>query len=112
MKTVVAIIKHHKLDEVCQKLSMIDGNGMTIMEVKGYGRQRGRFENDRDSSLGVTFLPKVRIEVAVTDEEVEKTIDAIATAARTGQIGDGKIFVYELDRAVRIRTGETDSQAI
>jgi nitrogen regulatory protein P-II 2 len=112
MKVVVAIIKHFRLDEVCQALSTVDVSGMTIMEVKGYGRQKGRFENDRRAGPGVTFLPKVRIEVAVPDDQVEKTVDAITTAARTGQIGDGKIFVFPLEHAVRIRTGETNSQAI
>jgi nitrogen regulatory protein P-II 2 len=112
MKTVVAVIKHHKLEEVCQALSTVSVSGMTISEVKGYGRQKGRFENYRGSDSGVTFLPKVRVEVAVDDEQVEKTVGAIAAAARTGQIGDGKIFVSALDHAVRIRTGEIDSQAI
>jgi nitrogen regulatory protein P-II 2 len=112
MKTVVAIIKHFKLEEVYQALSTVNVSGMTIMEVKGYGRQKGRFENYKGSDTGVTFLPKIRIEVAVADEQVEKTVDAIRAAARTGQIGDGKIFVSALDHAVRIRTGETDSQAI
>jgi nitrogen regulatory protein P-II 2 len=112
MKTVVAIIKHHKLDEVCQALSTVNVSGMTIMEVKGYGRQKGRFEDYRGSDSGVAFLPKIRIEVAVADEQVDKTVAAITAAARTGQIGDGKIFVSPLDHAVRIRTGETDSQAV
>jgi len=112
MKTVVAVIKHFKLEEVCQALAKVDVSGMTIMEVKGYGRQKGRFENYQGSDSGVTFLPKIRIEVSVADEQVEKTVAAIRAAARTGQIGDGKIFVSTLDHAVRIRTGETDSQAI
>jgi nitrogen regulatory protein P-II 2 len=112
MKTVVAVIKHFKLDEVCQALSSVDVSGMTIMEVKGYGRQKGRNEHYRGSESGVVFLPKIRIEVAVSDDQVEKTVDAIASAARTGQIGDGKIFVSTLENAVRIRTGEIDSQAI
>jgi nitrogen regulatory protein P-II 2 len=112
MKTVVAVIKHFKLDDVCQALSKVDVSGMTIMEVKGYGRQKGRFADYPSTELGVVFLPKIRIEVAVADDQVEKTVNAITTAARTGQIGDGKIFVGQLDHAVRIRTGETDSAAI
>jgi nitrogen regulatory protein P-II 2 len=112
MKTVVTVIKHFKIDEICQALSAVGVSGMTIMEVKGYGRQKGRNESYRGSEAGVVFLPKLRIEVAVTDDLVEKTVAAIAAAARTGQIGDGKIFVNPLDHAVRIRTGESDAQAI
>jgi nitrogen regulatory protein P-II 2 len=112
MQLVVAIIKHFKLDEVCQALSTLNVSGMTIMEVKGYGRQKGRTETSSGVGSTVIFLPKVRLEVAVAPDQVEKTVAAITAAARTGQIGDGKIFVTTLDHAVRIRTGEIDSDAI
>jgi nitrogen regulatory protein P-II 2 len=112
IKLVVAIIKHFKLDEVCQALSTLNVSGMTIMEVKGYGRQKGRTENYQGAESTVIFLPKIRLEVVVASDQVEKTVAAITAAARTGQIGDGKIFVASLDHAVRIRTGEIDSHAI
>jgi nitrogen regulatory protein P-II 2 len=112
MKLVTAIIKPFRLDEVRQALSTLGANGMTITEVKGYGRQKGHTEIYRGAEYAVSFVPKLRVEVAVPDNQVERTVDAITTAARTGQIGDGKIFVTGLDHAVRIRTGETDGDAI
>ena len=112
MKFVIAIIKPFKLDEVRQALSTLGVNGMTVSEVKGYGRQKGHTEIYRGAEYVVNFLPKVRLEVAVAGTEVEKVIEAITAAARTGQIGDGKIFVSPIEHAVRIRTGETDAHAI
>ena len=112
MKFVIAIIKPFKLDEVRQALSTLGVNGMTVSEVKGYGRQKGHTEIYRGAEYVVNFLPKVQLEVAVASDQVEKVIEAITAAARTGQIGDGKIFVTPIDHAVRIRTGETDSHAI
>jgi nitrogen regulatory protein P-II 2 len=112
MKLVMAIIKPFRLDEVRQALSTLGAAGMTITEVKGYGRQKGHTEIYRGAEYAVSFVPKIRLEVAVANDQVERTVDAIAAAARTGQIGDGKIFVTALDHAVRIRTGETDSDAI
>ena len=112
MKLVVAIIKPFKLDEVRQALTAIGVHGMTVTEVKGYGRQKGHTEIYRGAEYAVSFLPKIKIEVAVPTDQVDKTIDAIIGAAKTGQIGDGKIFVLELESAVRIRTGETDAAAL
>jgi nitrogen regulatory protein P-II 2 len=112
MKLVMAIIKPFRLDEVRQALSTLGAAGMTITEVKGYGRQKGHTEIYRGAEYAVNFVPKIRLEVAVANDQVERTVDAITAAARTGQIGDGKIFVTALDHAVRIRTGETDSDAI
>jgi len=112
MKIVMAVIKPFKIDEVRDALTAIGVHGMTVTEVKGYGRQKGHTEIYRGSEYAVSFLPKLKIEVAVASDQVERVIDAIANAARTGQIGDGKIFVFGLDHAVRIRTGETDSSAL
>ncbi len=112
MKLVTAIIKPFRLDEVRQALSGLGANGMTITEVKGYGRQKGHTEIYRGAEYAASFVPKLRLEVAVPDDQVEKAVDAITMAARTGKIGDGKIFVTGLDHAVRIRTGETDADAI
>ena len=112
MKLVIAIIKPFKLEEVRDALTAIGVHGMTISEVKGYGRQKGHTEIYRGAEYAVNFLPKVRIEVAVASEQIEKVMDAIAGAARTGQIGDGKIFVSPIEQAVRIRTGETDTAAL
>jgi nitrogen regulatory protein P-II 2 len=112
MKLVVAIIKPFKLDEVRQALTEIGVHGMTVTEVKGYGRQRGHTEIYRGAEYLVNFLPKLRIEVGVADTLVDKAVEAITRSARTGQIGDGKIFVTPLDHALRIRTGETDSDAL
>jgi nitrogen regulatory protein P-II 2 len=112
MKFVVAIIKPFKLDEVREALTAIGIHGMTVTEVKGYGRQKGHMEIYRGAEYAVNFLPKVRIEVAVPSEQIEQVMDAIASGAKTGQIGDGKIFVSPLEQAVRIRTGETDISAL
>jgi len=112
MKIVTAIIKPFKLDEVRDALTAIGATGMTVTEVKGYGRQRGHTEIYRGAEYAVSFLPKLKIEVAVSSALVNQTLEAICTAARTGEIGDGKIFVTALDQAVRIRTGERDNEAI
>jgi nitrogen regulatory protein P-II 2 len=112
MKLVMAVIKPFRLEEVRQALSTLGASGMTITEVKGYGRQKGHTEFFRGAEYTVSFVPKIRIEVAVPNNQLERTIEAITAAARTGQIGDGKIFVTALDHAVRIRTGETDADAI
>jgi len=112
MKMVMAIIKPFKIDEVRDALIGIGVHGMTVTEVKGYGRQKGHTEIYRGAEYAVTFLPKMKIEVAVSTDQVGKTIEAITAAAKTGQIGDGKIFVLGVDSAVRIRTGETDAAAI
>ena len=112
MKLVVAIIKPFKLDEVRQGLTAIGVHGMTVTEVKGYGRQKGHTEIYRGAEYAVSFLPKLKIEVAVPTNLTAKVIDAITVAAKTGQIGDGKIFVITIDQAVRIRTGETDAAAL
>ena len=112
MKIVMAIIKPFKLDEVRDALTAIGVHGMTVTEVKGYGRQKGHTEIYRGAEYAVSFLPKIKIEVAVATEQVDKTVEAITAAAKTGQIGDGKIFVTGIDSAVRIRTGETDSDAL
>lgn len=112
MKIVMAVIKPFKLDEVRDALTAIGVHGMTVTEVRGYGRQKGHTEIYRGSEYAVNFLPKIKIEVAVPSGQVARVIDAIAGAAKTGQIGDGKIFVFALDNAVRIRTGETDGAAL
>ena len=112
MKLIIAIIKPFKLDEVRDALTAIGVHGMTIAEVKGYGRQKGHTEIYRGAEYVVNFLPKVKVEVAVEDQMVDKAVAAIGSAAKTGQIGDGKIFVHGIDRAVRIRTGETDTDAL
>ena len=112
MKIVMAVIKPFKLEEVRDALTSIGVHGLTVTEVKGYGRQKGHTEIYRGAEYAVSFLPKLKIEVAVDSALVEKTIEAITTAARTGQIGDGKIFVTPLEQAVRIRTGEKDSDAL
>ncbi len=112
MKMVTAIIKPYKLDEVRAALAEAGVQGVTVTEVKGFGRQKGHTELYRGAEYVVDFLPKVRIEVAVEDGRVDAVIDAIAGAARTGKIGDGKIFVTELGSVVRIRTGELDAEAL
>jgi nitrogen regulatory protein P-II 2 len=112
MKIVMAIIKPFKLEEVRDALTSIGVHGLTVTEVKGYGRQKGHTEIYRGAEYAVSFLPKIKIEVATSNDMVAKVIDAITTAARTGQIGDGKIFVYSIEKAVRIRTGETDGDAL
>ena len=112
MKIVMAVIKPFKLEEVRDALTSIGVHGLTVTEVKGYGRQKGHTEIYRGAEYAVSFLPKLKIEVAVATEVVDRVIDAITNAARTGQIGDGKIFVSPLDHAVRIRTGEKDGDAL
>ena len=112
MKLVIAVIKPFKLDEVRDALTRIGVHGMTVREVKGYGRQKGHMEIYRGAEYAVNFLPKVRIELGVASEQVEQVMDVLAAAARTGQIGDGKIFVTPMEQAVRIRTGETDVDAL
>jgi nitrogen regulatory protein P-II 2 len=112
MKIVVAIIKPFKLDEVRDALTAAGVHGLTVTEVKGYGRQKGHTEIYRGAEYAVSFLPKLKIEVAVASELADTVIAAITSAARTGQIGDGKIFVSSLERAIRIRTGEKDSDAL
>jgi nitrogen regulatory protein P-II 2 len=108
----MAIIKPFKLDEVRDALTGIGVHGMTVTEVKGYGRQKGHTEIYRGAEYAVSFLPKLKIEVAVSSDQVDKVVETITSAAKTGQIGDGKIFVFGLDHAVRIRTGETDAAAL
>jgi nitrogen regulatory protein P-II 2 len=112
MKLVIAVIKPFKLEEVRDALVAVGVHGMTVTEVKGYGRQKGHTEIYRGAEYAVNFLPKMRIEVAVPTERVSAVVDAIITSAKTGQIGDGKIFVTTIDQAVRIRTGETDADAL
>ena len=112
MKIVMAIIKPFKLEEVRDALTAIGVHGLTVTEVKGYGRQKGHTEIYRGAEYAVSFLPKLKIEVAVSADVAGRVVEAIVAAARTGQIGDGKIFVYNLDSAVRIRTGETDTDAL
>ncbi len=112
MKLVIAIIKPFKLDEVHEALTRLGISGMTVSEVKGYGRQKGHTEIYRGAEYTVSFIPKVRIEVAVPSDRADKVVDTITATARTGQICDGKIFVTTIDHAVRIRTGETDMAAL
>jgi nitrogen regulatory protein P-II 2 len=112
MKTIVAIIKPFKLDEVRDALTAVGVHGLTVTEVKGFGRQKGHTEIYRGAEYAVSFLPKLKIEVAVAADLVDKTIDAISSAARTGKIGDGNIFVMPLESAIRIRTGERDTDAL
>jgi nitrogen regulatory protein P-II 2 len=112
MKLVTAIIKPFKLEEVRDALLAIGVHGMTISEVKGYGRQKGHTEIYRGAEYAVNFLPKIRIEVAVAAEDVDRVIETIGIAAKTGEIGDGKIFVAPIDHVLRIRTGETDADAL
>jgi nitrogen regulatory protein P-II 2 len=112
MKLVTAIVKPFKLEDVRDALLAIGVHGMTITEVKGYGRQKGHTEIYRGAEYAVNFLPKIRIEVAVSSDQVDQVVDAISGAAKTGQIGDGKVFVTPIDQAIRIRTGETDADAL
>ncbi|MFA9474889.1 MAG: P-II family nitrogen regulator [Filomicrobium sp.] len=112
MKLLTAIIKPFKLEEVRAALTDLGLEGMTVTEVKGYGRQKGHTEIYRGAEYAVSFLPKLKIEIVVPTEQVEKAIEVVQTAARTGQIGDGKIFVAPIERAVRVRTGETDETAL
>ena len=112
MKLVTAIIKPFKLDDVRESLSEIGVQGITVTEVKGFGRQKGHTEFYRGAEYVVDFLPKVKIDVAIADDQLDRVIEAITKAANTGKIGDGKIFVVNLEQAIRIRTGETDTDAI
>jgi nitrogen regulatory protein PII len=112
MKLVSAIIKPFKLDDVREAVSDLGIDGMTVTEVKGFGRQKGHTELYRGAEYQVDFLPKIKIELVVKDEQCEQVIEAIVNAARTGKIGDGKIFVYDCEHVVRIRTGEVDDDAV
>ncbi len=112
MKLVIAIIQPHRLEQVRDALTEIGVHGMTVSDVRGYGRQKGHTEVYRGSEYEVSYLPKNRIDVAVDDSVVDATVEAIANAARSGKIGDGKIFVLDLGSAMRIRTGETDAEAL
>jgi nitrogen regulatory protein P-II 2 len=112
MKLVIAIIKPFKLEDVRDALLAVGVHGMTVTEVKGYGRQKGHTEIYRGAEYAVNFLPKIRIEVAVPSNQVDQVVEAIGGAAKTGQIGDGKVFVTTIDQAIRIRTGETDADAL
>ncbi|MFZ1885033.1 MAG: P-II family nitrogen regulator [Rhodoplanes sp.] len=112
MKLIIAIIKPFKLDEVHDTVNRLGITGMTVTEVKGYGRQKGHTEIYRGTEYAVSFLPKVRVEVVVPTELVDKVVEAIIGSARTGQIGDGKIFITSIDQAIRIRTGETGESAL
>ncbi len=112
MKIVMAVIKPFKLDQVRDALNKIGVQGMTVAEVKGYGRQKGHTQLYRGAEYGASFLPKIKLEIAYPSDQVDKVIETISAAAKTGQIGDGKIFVFGLDHTVRIRTGETDAAAL
>jgi nitrogen regulatory protein PII len=112
MKKIEAIIKPFKLDDVREALSEIGVTGMTVTEVKGFGRQKGHTELYRGAEYVVDFLPKVKLELVVKEDQLERSIEAISKAARTGKIGDGKIFVYQVEQVIRIRTGETGPEAI
>ena len=112
MKMVMAVIKPFKLDDVREALSEVGVTGITVTEVKGFGRQKGHTELYRGAEYVVDFLPKIKLEVAVSDDQVDAVVEAIMHAAGTGKIGDGKIFVWDLDRVVRIRTGELDGDAV
>ena len=112
MKKIEAIIKPFKLEEVKEALGSIGVQGLTVTEVKGFGRQRGHTELYRGAEYIVDFLPKVKIEIVISDDDVDRAVGAIMNAAKTGRIGDGKIFVFDLKQAIRIRTGETGDQAV
>ena len=112
MKLITAVIKPFKLDEVREALTEAGAGGMTVSEVKGYGRQKGHKEIYRGAEYQISFVPKIKIEVAVPEDLVARTIEVLAEAARTGEIGDGNIFVSPIDHALRIRTGESDSDAL
>ena len=112
MKMVSAIIKPFKLDDVREALSEIGVSGITVIEVKGFGRQKGHTELYRGAEYVVDFLPKIKVEIAVDDDQLDQVIEAVTDAAKTGKIGDGKIFVYDLAQVVRIRTGESGSEAL
>jgi nitrogen regulatory protein P-II 1 len=112
MKRITAIIKPFKLDEVREGMAAVGITGLTVTEVKGFGRQKGHTELYRGAEYAVDFLPKVKVEVIIEDDAVQRTVDAIVSAARTGKIGDGKIFVSPVEQVIRIRTGETGADAI
>ncbi|HEY0232430.1 MAG TPA: P-II family nitrogen regulator [Dokdonella sp.] len=112
MQMVMAIIKPFKLDEVREALAEVGVQGITVTEIKGFGRQKGHTELYRGAEYVVDFLPKIKIEVAVSNDQVERVVETIAHTANTGKIGDGKIFVWQLDRVIRIRTGELDADAL
>ena len=112
MKLIMAVIKPFKLDEVREALTQLGVQGLTVSEVKGFGRQQGHTEIYRGAEYAVNFLPKLKIEIAVANDLADRVVETITNAARTGQIGDGKIFILDLERAVRIRTGETDADAL
>ena len=112
MKLIVAVIKPFKLDEVREALTPLGIQGLTVSEVKGFGRQKGQTEIYRGAEYIVNFLPKVKIEVAVNDDVVDRVVEAIQSAAQTGKIGDGKIFIFDIVQAIRIRTGETNNDAL
>ena len=112
MKRITAVIKPFKLDEVREALAGVGITGLTVTEVKGFGRQKGHTELYRGAEYVVDFLPKIKLEVAVTTDQAERVVEAIQAAANTGKIGDGKIFVYDLDKVLRIRTGELDGDAL
>jgi nitrogen regulatory protein P-II 2 len=112
MKWIIAVVQPHRLDEVRDALSQIGVHGMTVTEVRGYGRQKGHTEIYRGAEYQVNYLPKLKIEVAIDDDLLERSIEAVTQAARTGKIGDGKIFVLDLASATRIRTGETGPDAL
>ena len=112
MKKIEAVIKPFKMDDVREALSEVGVNGMTVSEVKGFGRQKGHTELYRGAEYNVDFLPKVKVELIVANEQVERCIEAIMNTAQTGKIGDGKIFVYDVERVIRIRTGEENEDAV
>jgi nitrogen regulatory protein P-II 1 len=112
MKKIQAIVRNYKLDEVKHALTAAGIYGMTVSEVRGFGRQRGHVERYRGAEYVVDFVPKVQIEIVVAEDMVRPTVDAIVNSSRTGQIGDGKIFIYDLEEVIRIRTGETGSEAL
>ena len=112
MKLITAVIKPFKLDDVREALSEVGAQGITVTEVKGYGRQKGHTELYRGAEYVVDFLPKIKIEVGVTDELADRVVEVISDAANTGKVGDGKIFIFDLDNAVRIRTGESGANAL
>jgi len=112
MKKIEAVVKPFKLEDVKDALAEIGVTGMTVSEVKGYGRQQGHSELYRGAEYVVDFLPKIKIELVVSDENVDQTVNTIVEAARTGKIGDGKIFISDIDKIIRIRTGETDNEAV
>jgi nitrogen regulatory protein P-II 1 len=112
MKKIQAIIRHYKLEEVKNAISELGISGMTVSEVRGFGRQRGHKETYRGNEYIVDFLPKVKVEIVVQDDVVPQTVETITQVARTGQIGDGKIFITDLDEVIRIRTGETGPEAV